>query len=85
MKTIAQTKIKKWGNSFGVRLPIDIINKKGIFDGTPVKLSQNKNHIIMQFLPKAKKENLKDLISQIKPENLHSKINWGNAQGQEIW
>lgn len=85
MKTVTQTKIKKWGNSFGVRLPINFINQKGITDGTPVQLSQNNNSIKIQFFPKDKKQSLKDLVSQIKPENLHNETNWGNVQGQEIW
>jgi len=84
MKTTIQTKIKKWGNSFGVRLPINFIKQKGVGDGSPVKLTQKKDNIIIQFAPKRKKK-LEDLISQIKPENLHKQTDWGDNQGKEIW
>lgn len=80
-----KTTIQKWGNSFGVRLPMKLINEKGIFDGTPVEISEEKEKIIIRYFPEKKKKTLKSLINRIKPENLHHEIDYGEAQGNEIW
>ncbi len=79
------TKIQKWGNSFGVRLPMEIIRENGLSNGAPVKISKAKNKIIIEYIPQTKKNNLSDLLSQIKSDNLHVESDWGDSQGQEIW
>ena len=79
-----KTKIQKWGNSFGVRLPMEIINKKGLFDGASLQISEDKENIILKYSPEKKKESLKSLVSKINPANLHSEKEWGEIQGKEI-
>lgn len=80
-----KTKIQKWGNSFGVRLPMEIINKKGLFDGASLQISEDKNNIILKYFPEKKKETLKNLLDKITPDNIHSEQEWGETQGKEIW
>lgn len=80
-----KTKIQKWGNSFGVRLPMEIINNKGLFDGASLQISEDKESIILKYFPEKKKESLISLLNKITPDNLHSEQEWGEAQGKEIW
>jgi len=79
------TKIQKWGNSFGVRLPMDIIQENGLGSGTPVKISKKKNKIIIEYSSQNRNNNLRDLLSQVKSDNLHNESDWGDSQGQEVW
>lgn len=80
-----KTKIQKWGNSFGVRLPMEIIQENGLSNGVPVKISEAKNKIVIEYTPQNKQNNLSDLLNKIKPDNLHNESDWGDNQGQEVW
>lgn len=80
-----KTKIQKWGNSFGVRLPMDIINDNKIMAGTPVKISEKNNKIIIEYFPNKRKTNLNEMLDNINDKNLHSENNWGEPQGKEVW
>jgi len=64
---------------------MEIITKKEILGGAPVQVSEHKGKIVIELLPKDKKETLKSLIAQIKPENLHNETDWGSASGKEAW
>ncbi len=33
-----KTKLKKWGNSFGVIIPIDVVNKQGLKENSEVSV-----------------------------------------------
>lgn len=85
MKIVTKTKINKWGNSYGVRLPIEVIEDNDLGDDSPVLIVQNKKSVVIEFLPKDKKINKSDLIGKISKENLHSEVEWGERQGNEIW
>ncbi|MCX6799933.1 MAG: AbrB/MazE/SpoVT family DNA-binding domain-containing protein [Candidatus Falkowbacteria bacterium] len=85
MKNVTQTKIKKWGNSLGVRLPKELTTANNLSDGALVQIFEDKNYIIIKPLIKASKINLKSFVTQITPENLHKSIDWGGTNGKEIW
>lgn len=77
------TKLQKWGNSLGVRLPKEVVKKARLRDGKSVSI---KNIGDMIIITSAKKEEtLDDLLSKITPENIHEEINWGPPVGNEIW
>jgi antitoxin MazE len=63
-----QTQVKKWGNSFGLRLPMHIINDLEISDGSIFEIQQNNEQII---LTKVKdKISLAELIHGMTKEGL---------------
>jgi len=78
------TRIQKWGNSLGVRIPKEIINKTELREGSCVKISNNKGRILIEEcayeLP-----NLKSLVRKISPSNLHKATGWDNSYGKEAW
>ncbi|MFA7308922.1 MAG: AbrB/MazE/SpoVT family DNA-binding domain-containing protein [Patescibacteria group bacterium] len=80
MKT---THIQKWGNSYGVRVPKDILKLMGLKDGSKVTVSE-KNHQIVIAHPK-KKETLADLLARVTLENRHELVDWGSPVGKEVW
>lgn len=77
------TKLQKWGNSLGVRLPKEILKKVGFRDGKSVSVKTfGKSIIITSF---KKEETLDDLLSKITPQNRHEETYWGPPVGNEVW
>ena len=79
-----ETKIQKWGNSFGVRIPMKIIENNLLGDGVPVDVIENNGCIVIKYnLPK--KISLKKMLNKINPNNIHKEIDMGDVCGNEIW
>ena len=76
-------KVQKWGNSLGLRIPKVIADEIGLKENTPVELSLKKKKIVIS--PVKSEITLKQLLSQITEENLHSEVNTGSPRGREIW
>lgn len=76
-----QTKVAKWGNSLGVRLPQWVAEQAEISDGAIVEISLKDETIII----KKKKLSLNEMLNDITAENLHKEINMGSAVGREVW
>lgn len=69
------TKIRKWGNSYAVRIPKERVHELGMRDGSEVKIKIEPIH---------KRPTLDELIAQITPKNRHKLIDWGPDVGKEI-
>ena len=72
--------VSKWGNSLGLRIPHSIAEQLGISESTPVELTVENNHLVVQ-----KVYTLESMLAQVKPENIHSEIETGPAVGGEVW
>ena len=73
--------IVKWGNSFGLRIPMQIIKKLQLRQGSLVTIEVKDGKIIIQ----PHKYNLEKMLDGITPENLHHQI-FDNAQKEnEAW
>jgi len=79
-----EIKVKKWGNSLGLRIPQAIANQINIQDGSRINLVLKNNKI--ELIPAVSEEyRLNDLVELIDESNLHIEIFSGQAQGKEIW
>jgi antitoxin MazE len=76
-------RIKKWGNSFGVRIPKNVANDLDLKLDSTVEIHQEQGRIILT--PIQQVYTLAELVSQITPENLHGEIEPGNSAGNEAW
>lgn len=80
------TKIQKWGNSFGVRLPREIIRKRALRAGSKVEVKDDKDgiliHVVAEHTPKP---TLSELLRAVKKENLHKETIWDLPRGNEVW
>ncbi|HXK35122.1 MAG TPA: AbrB/MazE/SpoVT family DNA-binding domain-containing protein [Candidatus Paceibacterota bacterium] len=80
------TKVQKWGNSLGVRIPKKIADEVGLFPGRPIKVREEAGKIVIEqstkFVPKI---DLKKLLKGMKPGTYHQEIDWGKPIGREIW
>jgi antitoxin MazE len=78
-----KTKIQKWGNSLGVRLPKNITEQKSLRAGLSVSVILKNDQIVIE--PDTIETSLDSLLSKISPANCHDESDWSAAQGNEIW
>ncbi|MDQ0286627.1 antitoxin MazE [Desulfofundulus luciae] len=76
-----QSRVTKWGNSLGIRIPRTLAEKIGLREGTPVDFEIKDNAIIIR----RKRCSLDMLLSQVTPQNVHHEISTGHPVGREIW
>ncbi|MFY9118790.1 MAG: AbrB/MazE/SpoVT family DNA-binding domain-containing protein [Syntrophomonadaceae bacterium] len=76
-----QTKVTKWGNSLGVRIPQWIAEQTEINDGVVVDIDLEDDLIIIR----KRRHSLEELLEGITQDNLHQEIDNGLPMGREIW
>lgn len=78
------TKILRWGNSLGVRIPKSVADETGVVAGTEVDFTVSNGELVIRPLKPAR-YSLALLIRDITPTNLHGEIETGEAVGREAW
>jgi antitoxin MazE len=77
------TKVQKWGNSLGIRIPKFYAQKVKIESGSTIDIEIEDEKLIIK--PGRHSYKLKDLVSKINNKNIHSEVDTGNQVGKEIW
>jgi len=77
--------VRKWGNSFGIRIPATYAQMMDLNDGSIVELSRIENGIKIIPRNQSRREQLESLLSQITPENMHHGEFFGMEVGEEKW
>jgi antitoxin MazE len=79
-----QTRVQKWGNSLGVRIPRGLADEVGLGAGTEVNLTAKDGELVLRpSLPSRLR--LADLVGGITPENIHASVDTGDAVGSEAF
>jgi antitoxin MazE len=79
-----QTRVQKWGNSLGVRIPRGLADEVGLGAGTEVSLTAKDGELVLRpSLPSRLR--LADLLAGITPENMHASVDTGDAVGSEAF
>lgn len=79
-----QTKIQKWGNSLGLRIPRSFAAEVQVKEGTPVDLSVDEGCLLVR--PHGvRRYTLKELLAKVSPRNLHGEVPTGGTAGRETW
>jgi len=78
-----KTKIQKWGNSLGVRLPKNITEQKALYEGLGVSVVLKDSQIVIE--PAEEKLALEALLFLVSKDNLHEETEWSDVRGNEIW
>ena len=78
-----KTKIQKWGNSLGVRLPKSITEQKALRAGLGVSVELKNNQIVIEAVEP--ELSLESMLAEVNEHNLHSETEWSDAKGNEIW
>lgn len=76
-----QTRIQKWGNSLGLRIPKAIAQQAGLSEGTTVDFVVRGNTIVIN----PHRYSLETMLSQITPANVHKEVDTGDIVGNEAW
>jgi len=79
-----RSKVQLWGNSLALRIPKYIANKININNGSDVDVLLEEEKIIITPI-KEKQELLKEMLSKINNDNIHSEEKFGDPVGGEIW
>jgi antitoxin MazE len=78
------TKIQKWGNSLGLRIPRSFAKEAAIEEGSSVDISLEGDRLVIRPVHTARYK-LSELLSQVTEDNLHEEIVTGDAVGREAW
>ena len=79
-----QTKIQKWGNSLGLRIPRSFAAEAQVEEGATVDLSVEKGRLLVRPL-RVRKYSLNALLRKVSRRNLHGEISTGRVVGHEAW
>ncbi len=75
-------KLKKWGNSLGVRIPHTMVKEMELAPEQEYELIQKENEIILR--PVSKQPTLDELLAGMSREKRHN-IELNDYQGRERW
>jgi antitoxin MazE len=79
-----QTKIQRWGNSLGLRIPRSFAEEAGVAAGSEVDLSIQDGDLIVKPA-RRKTYRLKDLLRKVTAKNIHAEVETGASVGREAW
>ena len=79
-----QTRVQKWGNSLGVRIPRGLAEQVGLGAGSEVNLSAKDGGLVVKPAIPAEFD-LEQLLAGVTDDNLHASIETGDAVGLEIF
>ena len=79
-----QTKIQKWGNSLGLRIPRSFAAEAHVEEGSAVDLSVDNGSLLVRPLG-TRTYALSALLKQVKTRNLHGEVATGKPVGREAW
>ena len=78
------TKIQKWGNSLGLRIPRSFAAEAQVEEGTTVDLSVEDGRLLVRPL-RVRKYALSALLRKVNRRTLHGEVSTGKAVGREAW
>ena len=78
-----EARVRKWGNSLGIRIPQSMAEDIGLSQDSVVSIEVKSGQLIVR--PGSRKYTLSELLDGISPENVHSETNWGGPVGKEVW
>lgn len=79
-----ESKLQKWGNSAGIRIPNSLLKSLNLKIDDVLELEQVENKIVVSKSNKHK-ISLEKLFKEYKGENLTKEFSWDEPQGKEIW
>ena len=79
-----QTKIQKWGNSLGLRIPRSFAAEAQVEEGATVDLSVEEGRLLVRPL-RVRKYALGALLRKVTRRKLHGEVSTGKRVGREAW
>jgi antitoxin MazE len=79
-----RTKVRKWGNSLGVRIPKAFAEEAAVGEGSAVDVSVSEGRIVVTPVA-ARRFTLETLLAGVTTENRHAEVTTGRPRGRETW
>jgi antitoxin MazE len=79
-----RTKIQRWGNSLGLRIPKTFAVEVGVEAGSEVEIVVQEGEIVVRPGVSPRYE-LDALLREVTAENLHREVLTGAPVGREAW
>ncbi len=79
-----QTKIQRWGNSLGLRIPRALAEEAGVSAGSDVTLSIRDGELVARPARRVSYR-LDDLLRKMNARNRHEEVDMGGPVGREVW
>ena len=79
-----RAKVKKWGNSAAIRIPVSVLQAASLDLEEVVEVREEAGRIVIEPL-RQKAYELDKLLKGITSKNQHSAIDFGPAVGKEAW
>lgn len=79
-----EIRIQKWGNSYGIRIPSNIIKSLNIKVNDVLDIEQIDKKIVISISDK-NKISLSEKFKKYSGENLAKDFSWDESVGKEIW
>ena len=80
--TAMMTKILKWGNSLGLRIPKSFAKELDIEPNSEVDITVKDGRLIIRPLPRPAYD-LVELLADVTQDNLHDEVEFGEPTGRE--
>ncbi len=79
------TRVRKWGNSLGVRIPQALARGARVSEGVEVDLALKGGALVLRPVrrPAEKAYRLSDLLARVRRSRIHSETDWGRPVGRE--
>lgn len=78
------TKVQKWGNSLGLRIPKAFANDTRLDKDSLVEITVEKGRIIITPVS-TPGLTLEELLAGVNNDNIHHEVDTASAVGNEIW
>ena len=80
------TKVQKWGNSQGIRLPLRFMEEVNLAIGDEVDVTVEQGRIIVVPSERIRgRYRLEDLVARMPEDHEPSEEDWGAPVGREVW
>ena len=80
------TRVQKWGNSHGVRIPVKVLRQAKLTTGDEVDVTVEDGRIIVEPSPRVRgRYRLEELVAQMPDEYSPDEEPWGEPVGREVW
>lgn len=77
-----QVQVARWGNSLGVRIPKQIVERVGLREGARVEIEADADRIVIT--QPRRRYQLAELLQGMTPEAMREAFDWGPDRGREI-
>lgn len=79
-----QTRVQKWGNSLGLRIPKALADQLRIAEGSVIDIRTEDRRLVIEHVA-PREHTLDELLLGITDENRHGEVSTGGAVGEEAW